>query len=119
MTVRMSGDGPSSWAVYLNVARPKRLSKWGTLRGAYEATRDRDSHIGGKPLALMSAIIRDYSRLGDLICDPCAGGGTTLIAAATQGRRAVGAEMDPETYRKAKLRIDAGHTPDWIGAMAT
>ena len=118
MTVRLGGDGPSSWAVWLIVARPKKApyAKWGTLRGAYEATRDRDSHIGGKPLALMNAIIRDYSRPGDLICDPCAGGGTTLIAAASQGRRAVGSEMDPETYAKAKRRIDAGYTPDWIEA---
>lgn len=31
MSVRLAGDGPSSWAVYANVARPKRLHKWGTL----------------------------------------------------------------------------------------
>jgi hypothetical protein len=35
MTVRMAGDGPSSWMLYANVARPKKLSKWGTLPGGY------------------------------------------------------------------------------------
>lgn len=87
MTVRMCGDGPSSWAVYLNVARPKRLSKWGTLPGAYTFPRGKVVRIGGKPLSLMRAIVRDYSREGDLVCDPCAGGATTLLAASLEGRR--------------------------------
>jgi site-specific DNA-methyltransferase (adenine-specific) len=112
MTVRLSGDGPSSWAVYANVARPKRLSKWGTLDGAYVGKPGAREHIGGKPLWLMRAIIRDYTRPGDLVCDPFAGSGTTLIAAAIEGRRAVGAELDPETYEKARRRIARGWTPD-------
>lgn len=116
MTVRLSGDGPSSWTVYLNVARPKTHKKWGTLRGAYITNPARDGHIGGKPLELMNAIIRDYSKPNDLICDPCAGGATTLIAAVSQGRRAVGCEMDAETYAKAKARIDAGYTQDMFVA---
>jgi len=113
MTVRLSGDGPSSWTVWLVVARPKtkEFATWGTLDGAYTGTPQTD-FIGGKPLWLMNAIIRDYSKPGDLICDPCAGGATTLIAAASQGRRAVGAEMDVETYKKAQQRIEAGYTQD-------
>jgi site-specific DNA-methyltransferase (adenine-specific) len=65
---------------------------------------------GGKPLWLMQQLVRDYSRPGDLVCDPCAGGATTLIAAAIEGRRAVGAELDPTTYRKAQARIAKGYT---------
>jgi site-specific DNA-methyltransferase (adenine-specific) len=71
---------------------------------------DRSGHIGGKPLALMRAIIRDYTRPGDLVMDCFAGGGTTLLAAAMEGRRAIGAEMDPETYAKAKARLAKGYT---------
>jgi hypothetical protein len=35
MTVRMADDGPSSWTIYANVARPRRepFSTWGTLPG--------------------------------------------------------------------------------------
>jgi site-specific DNA-methyltransferase (adenine-specific) len=106
MTVRLAGDGPSSWAVYANVARPKALCKWGTLRGAYTGPQADRQHIGSKPLWLMRALVRDYSRPGDLVCDPCAGGGTTLIAAALEGRRAIGAEMDPDTFEKACKRIE-------------
>jgi site-specific DNA-methyltransferase (adenine-specific) len=59
----------------------------------------------------MRAIIRDYSRPGDLIVDPCAGGATTLIAAAIEGRRSIGSEMDETTFKKAQARIKAGYTP--------
>lgn len=112
---RLLGDGPSSWAVYLMVARPRtrQMATWGCLPGAYDAPTEKLGIVAGaKPLGLMRAIVRDYSRPGDLVCDPCAGGGTTLLAAAIEGRRAVGAEMDPATFAKAKARLDVGYTPD-------
>lgn len=111
MTVRMAGDGPSSWMIYANVARPKRLSKWGTLPGGYTGSPGERVHVGGKPLWLMRALVRDYSKPSDLVCDPCAGAATTLIAAATEHRRAIGAEIDAETYAVARQRIAAGYTP--------
>ena len=97
MTVRLCGDGPSSWAVYANVARPKSLAKWGTLQGAYVGKYADRNHIGGKPLWLMHALLDDYSREGDLILDCCAGGGTTGRAAKDMGRRAVLIEQDEAT----------------------
>jgi hypothetical protein len=111
MTVRLAGDGPSSWMIYANVARPKKLSRWGTLPGGYTGNAGERVHIGGKPLWLMRALVRDYTRKGDLIVDPCAGAATTLIAAATEGRRAVGAEVDPATHAVAMARIQRGYTP--------
>jgi len=116
MNVRLAGDGPSSWTVWLVVARTKELNRWGTLRGAYvgkpfepgqnlTSTRSASVVVGGKPLWLMRAIIRDYTRRGDLIVDPCAGGATTLIAARSEGRHSVGAELDPATYELARKRI--------------
>lgn len=106
--VRLAGDGPSSWTTWINVSRPRcrPWSSWGTLPGAYVMPSDRGGHIGGKPIELMRALVRDYSRPGDLVCDPCAGGGTTLIAAALEGRRAIGAELDPDTFAKACARIE-------------
>lgn len=110
MTVRMSGDGPSSWATYANVARPKSLSRWGTLRGAYVGGQGDREHVGGKPLWAMRAVVRDYSRPGDLVCDPCAGAATTLIAAEIENRRSVGAEIDARTFEMAQQRIARGFT---------
>lgn len=123
--VRLSGDGPAQWAVWLIAARPasRAYQRWGALPGAYVVPHtdkrvnrsnagDRQPAIGGKPLWLMQALVRDYSRPGDLICDPCAGGATTLLAAAIEGRRAIGAEMDPATFAKAQKRLARGYTPN-------
>jgi len=105
MTVRMSGDGPSSWAVYANVARPKALCSWGTLPGFYEGPQGERQHIGGKPLWAMQSLIRDYTRVGDLVCDPCAGAATTLIAALREERRAIGSEINEETFEVGLRRL--------------
>lgn len=108
---RMSGDGPASWTCWISVSRPRRKEflSWGSLPGSYifrtGTIEAKKLVVGGKPLALMSAIIRDYTKPGDLVCDPCAGGGTTLVAAESLGRRAIGAEIDPETHAKAMARI--------------
>lgn len=111
MTVRLAGDGPSSWAVYAMVARPKALSRWGTLPGAYVGGRgDRaqsGSRIGGKPLWLMRAIVSDYSREGDTVIDPYMGGGTTLVAAAERGRVAIGCEVEEEWCEKSARALEA------------
>jgi site-specific DNA-methyltransferase (adenine-specific) len=61
--------------------------------------------VGAKPIDLMRALVRDYSRPGDVICDPCAGGGTTGRAAQLEGRGFIGAEMDPDTFAKAQERL--------------
>lgn len=120
MSVRLSGDGPSSWAIWAAVARPRTIefSRWGTLPGAYwvrrhELSSSRTSITGGKPEILMRALVRDYSRRGDLVCDPCAGGATTLLAAMIEGRRAIGAEIDQETFEFAEGRLAQGYTPSF------
>ena len=111
---RLVGDGPASWTVYLVVSRPRGapFSTWGCLPGAYSSHCEKGGVVAGaKPLSLMRSIVRDYSRPGDLVCDPCAGGATTLLAALTEGRRAIGSEMDPITHAAAQIRLDRGYTP--------
>lgn len=113
--VRLAGDGPSSWTCWVIIAaRPssREFSRWGTLPGAYVYSGKGDRvMIGGKSTTAMRAIVRDYSLPNDLVCDPTAGAGTGLIAAAIEGRRAVGAELDPVTHAKAMKRIAKGYTP--------
>lgn len=116
MSVRLCGDGPSSWTVWATVSRPRssEFSGWGTLPGAYWGSRaDRSNAAsrkmpGGKTMWMMSALVRDYSRPGDIVCDPCAGQATTLLAASGMGRHAIGAEVDPDTHAKAMERIGRG-----------
>lgn len=111
--VRLSGDGPSSWTCWIVVARPRttEFARWGTLPGGYVYPPEDCEVVGGKPLGLMRAIVRDYSRPGDLVCDPFVGSGTTLVAARDEGRRAVGAEEKPEHYEIARKRIERAYTP--------
>lgn len=106
--MRLSGDGPASWTCYLMVARPRTVAgkTWRSLPGAYVVRQDRDARIGGKPLSLMRAAVRDYSDPSDLVCDPFAGYGTTGIAAAQMGRRFVGAECDPAAHAEAVARME-------------
>lgn len=114
--VRVCGDGPTQWSCWLIVARPRTrvMQAWGALPGAYISRgRAREDYgpMGGKPEDLMRQIVRDYSRPGDLVCDPCAGGGTTLLAAAIEGRRAIGAERCYATAEKAAERLSRPFTP--------
>lgn len=119
--VRLSGDGPAQWSVFAIVARPRTraMQKWGALPGGYVIPGRGSKRVegrsivgmGGKPLWLMRALVRDYSRPGDLIVDPCAGGATTLLAARLEGRRSIGAEMDPNTYELARKRLARPYTP--------
>mgnify|MGYP003419802593 CR=1 FL=1 len=108
MTVRLQGDGPSSWTCWLVVARPrtKAMAKWGTLPGAYirGAGDIRSGRRGGKYEGTMRAIVRDYSRPGDLVLDTHAGEGTTGIAAILEGRRFVGADLEREVWLAAQDR---------------
>jgi hypothetical protein len=101
--VRLVGDGPSNWTCWLVVGRPRRkpYSNWGTLRGAYvlpaENHQNRHERItGGKSIPGTVQLIEDYSRTGELVVDPCLGGGTTVLAAAMCGRQCIGIERDLE-----------------------
>ena len=109
---RMGGDGPGSGTVYLMVARPRRKEflSWGSLPCWYGPIWAPGSvtstHIGGKPLSLMLEILRDYSRPGQLVCDPCGGAFTTGVAAIQTGRGFVGAECAADTFAKGKARLE-------------
>ena len=52
-------------------------------------------HPTVKPVALVAEAIKDCSRRGDVVLDPFAGLGSTLIAAQKTGRRARLIEFDP------------------------
>jgi DNA modification methylase len=51
-------------------------------------------HPTVKPLALVADAILDCTKRGDIILDPFAGSGTTILAAERTGRRGYGIEID-------------------------
>lgn len=107
-SVRLAGDGPSSWTDWIVVARTKAQIKWGTLPGGYVAGPgwDDKERMGGKPTALMDRLVGDYSRLGDVVLDSHMGAGTTGVSCARLGRRFIGCEIDPAAFEIACRRIE-------------
>ena len=129
MSVRMQGDGPSSWTLYAAVARPRTLefSRWGTLPGYYgpigAETHGRaggSSRGGGrgKQRAITDAFVRDYTKRGDVVADPFAGWGGTLASAAAYGRSAIGAEMDAAAFAEARRRLQRPLQIDMLAGLA-
>ena len=64
-------------------------------------------HPTQKPLWLMKALIEKHSNIGDLVFDPFAGSGTSLVAAKQLGRRYLGCELSPEYAEHARRRVEA------------
>lgn len=58
-------------------------------------------HPTQKPVPLLRNLIELFSDKGDVVIDPCAGSGSTLLAAAQCGRRAYGFEIKKEFYKAA------------------
>jgi DNA modification methylase len=65
-------------------------------------------HPTQKPLVLISRVIAASSQPGDLVLDPFAGSGTTLVAAKNLGRQAIGWEIDEEFIAMAERRLSQG-----------
>lgn len=65
-------------------------------------------HPTQKPLWLMNRLIEQHTNPGELIVDPFAGSGTTLLAAKNAGRRAIGIEADEKYAEAAAKRLTQG-----------
>lgn len=70
-----------------------------------------------KPLALVRALVADFTNAGETVLDPFLGSGTTGVACAKAGRRFVGCEVDPKHFDIACKRIEAAYaSPDLFAA---
>lgn len=63
-------------------------------------------HRTQKPLKLGKWLVRTYTSPGDTVLDCCCGSGSFVIAAAFEGRHAIGMEIDAEMYGKARARAE-------------
>lgn len=124
--VRQAGDGSACWTCWTMTARPRSgawLDAWRaerkarglgcSLPGEYRCPPERHLRsardartVGGKPVAAMRAIVRDYAPLGGLVVDPCCGSGTTGIACVEEGVRFIGGDQDLAEAEKACRRIE-------------
>ena len=63
-------------------------------------------HPTQKPLELMKALIELVTQEGQVVLDPFAGSGTTLLAAKKLGRKYIGFEMEDEFFENAIKRLE-------------
>ena len=87
---------------------PKFNNEGAMVMNCMEFPRDTDTpkvHPTQKPVRLLEGLIRIFSDEGDVVIDPCAGSGTTLLAAANMGRKAYGFEIDRKFYQEANDKV--------------
>lgn len=58
-------------------------------------------HPTQKPVKLLESLIDIFTDKGDVVIDPCAGSGSTLLAAVQRGRKAYGFEIKKDYFRAA------------------
>lgn len=64
-------------------------------------------HPTQKSIHILKPLIETFSKPGDLVFDPFAGSGSTLKAAAIEGRNYLGIEMDAKHHATANDRLAA------------
>ena len=62
-------------------------------------------HPTQKPVKLLERLISIFTDPGDVVIDPCAGSGSTLVAAQNLGRRAYGFEIKKDFFAQASAWI--------------
>lgn len=62
-------------------------------------------HPTQKPVPLLEYLIQLFTDEGDVVIDPCAGSGTTLLAAANLNRRAYGFEIKKNFCKDATEKV--------------
>jgi DNA modification methylase len=82
-----------------------RMRRGSVIRVNRPSGRGVKRHPTEKPVLLMRQLIESSSLLGDVVFDPFAGCGSTLVAAVLTGRRALGIELDPGYVLTAIDRI--------------
>ncbi len=110
---QMTGDRPAAGAeMILAVHRPgKKVWNGGGKDGIYPypivkgTPAEPRLHETQKPLALMMALVADFSQPGARILDCCAGSGTTLDAAKRLGRLSVGISDREEDVQHCRQRL--------------
>lgn len=82
-----------------------RLYDWWEINQVKNVSKKDNPHPCPIPYELAKRIILITTKLGDLVIDPFAGGGTVLKAAKDTGRNYIGFEIDKEYYEYARSLV--------------
>ena len=85
-------DAPRVWSVVAGYDDDGEAGRFG-------------NHPHHKPFSVLEALIRTYSRVGELVLDPFAGSGSIPAAALRLGRRAACLELVPEWAQRVTERL--------------
>lgn len=72
-------------------------------------------HPTEKDVSILQPLIEAFSKPGDLVLDPFAGSGSTLVAAAQDGRRYLGIELERKYCELARERLASFSDPEIQG----
>lgn len=86
-----------------------RLRKGTVLRVQRRQSGQTLRHPTEKPVELLRILIESSSTFGEVVLDPFAGVGSTLVAAVVEGRRAVGIELKECHCESAARRLSQGN----------
>jgi site-specific DNA-methyltransferase (adenine-specific) len=108
---QLSGDRPAQGheCIIAAYGGPGR-SVWngGGKAGTYQSLPESGRiHPTQKPINLMDQIVQDFTLPGELILDPFAGSGSTLVSCKRYGRRSFGYEADGDVCTSASARLEA------------
>jgi site-specific DNA-methyltransferase (adenine-specific) len=97
-TPQISGDRPAQgWEAISYLYKTDKRGWWnaGGAHGNYVSNLATPTgHPTPKPISMVSSFVERFSNPNELILDPFAGGGTTLVAARNLGRKAIGVELE-------------------------
>lgn len=82
-----------------------RLRKGSIIRAPRLNANQVKRHPTEKPVALLRQLVESSTQMDELVLDPFAGVGSTLIACLVTGRKSVGVELDPKYCDIAVERI--------------
>lgn len=107
-----SGDRPAQgWEAIAYLHRSDEKPRWsgGGSHGNYVLPKSQSGeHPTQKPLGMVRQWVQRFSEPGDTVLDPFAGSGTTLRAAADEGRKAIGVELDERYCEVIAKRLSQG-----------
>lgn len=87
---------------------PKFNNDGRMIFNCFDWVRDTETpkiHPTQKPVPLLERLIEIFTDKGDVVIDPCAGSGTTLLAAANMGRKAYGFEIKKDFCAAARSKV--------------
>lgn len=101
--------GNCEYAVLLYRNRlPKFNNNGQMVFNCFDWVRDIDTpkvHPTQKSIPVLERLIEIFTDEGDVVIDPCAGSGTTLLAAANKHRRAYGFEIKKDIFHDATTKV--------------